>query len=86
VQGAYFLAEYDAVVASARRPDQDRQLHQLLRLWRLSAIAFSDPDYEARRRAVEESVRMGRQGTPIEEIVPDWAERVAAAGRQRSGG
>jgi hypothetical protein len=63
-------------------------LHHLLRLWRLSAAAYSDPgyDYDARRQAVEESVRTGRRGTPIEEIVPDWHERVAAAGRRRAGG
>jgi hypothetical protein len=50
------------------------------------AAAFSDPGYEARRQAVEEPVRTGRRGTPIEEIVPDWDERVAAAGRRRAGG
>jgi Family of unknown function (DUF6247) len=81
-----FLAEYDAAIAGARKPEQYRQLHRLLRLWRLSAVAFSDPGYEARRQAVEESVRTGRRGTPIEEIVPDWAERVAAAGRRRASG
>jgi hypothetical protein len=81
-----FLAEYDAAVAGARRPEEYRQLHHLLRLWRLSAAAFSDPGYEARRQAVEESVRAGRRGTPIEEIVPDWDEQVAAAGRRRAGG
>ncbi len=81
-----FLAEYDTAVAGARRPEEYRQLHHLLWLWRLSAAAFSDPGYEARRQAVEESVRTGRGGTPIEEIVPDWDERVAAAGRLRAGG
>ena len=81
-----FLAEYDAAVAGARRPEEYRQLHRLLRLWRLSAVAFSDPGYEARRQAVEESVGTGRRGTPIEEMVPDWDERVAAAGRRRAGG
>jgi hypothetical protein len=49
-------------------------------------MTFSDPGYEARRQAVEESVRTGRRGTPIDEIVPDWDERVAAAGRRRAGG
>ena len=53
---AQFLAEYDAAVAGARRPEEYRQLHHLLRLWRLSAAAFSDPGYEARRQAMEESV------------------------------
>ena len=30
-----FLAEYDAVVTAARRPERYHELHQLLRLWRL---------------------------------------------------
>ena len=77
-----FLAEYDAAVAGARRPEQYRHLHDLLRLWPLSAVAFSDPGYETRRQAVEEAVRTGRRGTPIGEIVPDWDERVAAAGER----
>jgi hypothetical protein len=81
-----FLSEYGAAVAAARRPEQYRQLHQVLRLWRLSAAAFSDPGYETRRQAAGEAVRGGRRGTPIEEIVPDWAERIAAARRQRAGG
>jgi hypothetical protein len=34
-----FLAEYDAAVAGARRPEEYRRLHRLLRLWRLSAVA-----------------------------------------------
>jgi len=81
-----FLAEYEAAVADARRPEHYRRLHDLLRLWRLSAVAFADPGYEGRRQAVEEAVRAGRRGTPIEEVVPDWEQRVAAAGRRRAGG
>jgi len=38
-----FLAEYDAAVAGARRPEEYRRLHHLLRLWRLSAAAFLRP-------------------------------------------
>jgi hypothetical protein len=81
-----FLAEYDAAVAGARRPEEYRQLHRLLRLWRLSAIAFADPGFEARRAAVEEAVAQGGRGTPIEEVVGDWEERLSAARRRRSGG
>lgn len=81
-----FLAEYAAAAEAARRPEGYRGLHDLLRLWRLSAIALSDPGYETRRQAVEEAVRAGRRGTPIEEPVPDWDERVAAARRRRAGG
>src|ERR1035441_175976 len=75
-----FLSEYGAAVAAARRPEQYRQLHQVLRL---SAAAFSDPGYETRRLAAGEAVRGGVRGTPIEEIVPDWAERVAAGRAER---
>jgi hypothetical protein len=77
-----FLAEYEAAVAGAHRPEQYRELHRLLQLWRLSAVAFADPGYEARLVEAEESARMGRRGTPIEEIVPDWDKRVAAAQRR----
>jgi Family of unknown function (DUF6247) len=81
-----FLAEYDAAVTGARRPEYYRELHHLLRLWRLRVVAYSDPGYEARLQAMREAVRTGRRdGTPIEEVVPDWNERVAAA-RRRAGG
>jgi hypothetical protein len=82
-----FLAEYDAAVAGARRPEQYRELHHLLRLWRLRAAAYSDPGYAGRLAAMQEAVRSGRRdGTPTEEIVPDWDEKVAAAQRRRAGG
>ncbi len=78
-----FLAEYEAAVAAARHPEQYRQLHDLLRLWRLGAIAFSDPGFEAQK----EAARTGSgQWTPIADIVPDWDTRVAAAARRQSAG
>jgi Family of unknown function (DUF6247) len=81
-----FLAEYEAAVAGARRPEQYRELHHLLRLWRLRVVAYSDPGYAGRLVAMQESVRSGRRdGTPIEDVVPDWDEKVAAA-RRRAGG
>jgi hypothetical protein len=81
-----FLAEYDTAVTAARQPDQYRGLRHLLRLWRLRAVAYSDPGYAARLQAIEDAVRTGRRdGTPIEEVVPDWSERIAKAIR-RSGG
>jgi hypothetical protein len=81
-----FLAEYDAVATVVRRPERYHELHHLLRLWRLRAAAYSDPGYESRLQAMQDAVLAGRsEGTPIEEIVPDWDERVAAA-RRRAGG
>jgi hypothetical protein len=81
-----FLAEYDAAVANARRPEHYHELRHLLRLWRLRAASYSDPGYEARLQAVQDAVRTGRrEGTPIEDVVPDWAARVAAARRRADG-
>ena len=78
-----FLAEYDAAVTGARRPEHYRELHHLLRLWRLRAAAYADPGFAARLEAVQDAVRTGRrEGTPIDEIVPDWAGRVAASQRR----
>ena len=78
-----FLAEYDAAVTGARRPEHYRELHHLLRLWRLRAVTYADPGFATRLAAVQDAVRTGRrEGTPIEEVVPDWAERLAAAQRQ----
>ena len=75
-----FLAEYDAAVTGARRPEHYHELHHLLRLWRLRAAAYSDPGFAARLEAVQDAVRTGRrEGTPIEEVILDWPERVAAA-------
>jgi hypothetical protein len=82
-----FMAEYESAVEGARRPEHYKQLHELLRRWRLAAVATSDPGYETRLQAVRDAVRTGsRTGTPIEEIVPDWNERLAAARRRRMAG
>lgn len=78
-----FLAEYDAAVAGARRPEQYRHLHHVLRLWRLRAAAYSDPGYQAR---LESARADSGDCTPIEQLVPDWNERVVAARRRRAGG
>jgi hypothetical protein len=69
--------EYEAAVDGARRPEQYRQLHDLLRLWRLRAVAYSEPGYETRLQAVRGAVRTGslEGAAPIEEIVPGWSQR-----------
>jgi hypothetical protein len=45
---AQFRAEYDAAVEGARRPEQFHQLQDMLRLWRLRAVAYSSPGYAGR--------------------------------------
>jgi hypothetical protein len=73
-----FLNEYAAAAEAARRPEGYRALHDLLRLWRLTAFGYSEPGFEARLGSVREAVRAGSlEGTvPIEEIVPDWHARL----------
>lgn len=72
-----FLTEYRSAAEGAQRVEGYRALHDLLRLWRLRAVARSDPSFENRRERVREAVRTGSlEGTvPIEDIVPDWSDR-----------
>ena len=66
-----FLAEYEAAVDGARRPEQFRRLHDVLRLWRLRAIAYSDPGYSDRMN----SARNGAGFAPAEQVIPGWPRR-----------
>ena len=70
---AQFLAEYTAAVEGARRPEQFHQLQELLRLWRLRAVAYSSPGYEERVVAA----RHGRGAgiAPAEQVIPGWPGR-----------
>jgi hypothetical protein len=69
-----FLAEYAAAAEAARRPEGYRELVDLLRLWRLTAAAYSEPGFESRLASVRGAVRSGslEGSVAIEEIVPDW--------------
>jgi hypothetical protein len=70
-----FLREYYAAAAlAARQVGGYRQLHEVLRLWRLAAVAQSDSGFASRLAAVRDAVHSGslEGSVPIEEIVPDW--------------
>jgi hypothetical protein len=73
-----FLAEYAAAVEGARAVEGYRKLHDLLRLWRLTAIAHADPGFADRLAETRETVRTGSTAgsVPIEDIVPDWPARL----------
>ena len=59
-----FLREYYAAAAlAARQVGGYRQLHDILRLWRLTAAAQSDPGFADRLAAVREAVRVGSTET-----------------------
>ncbi len=73
-----FLREYYAAASeAARQVGGYRQLHDVLRLWRLTAVAQSDPGFAERLAAVQEAVRTGSLAgsVPIEEVVPGWHGR-----------
>ncbi|GAA2118023.1 DUF6247 family protein [Actinomadura alba] len=80
-----FRREYETAVEAARQMLGYRALHELLRLWRLRAITYSDSGYEIRLAAVQEAARTGglEGSVPIEDVVPDWTERLEAHRRQR---
>ncbi len=73
----YFLTEYREALASARDVEQYRELHKLLRLWRLRALAYSDPAYEEGLRAVTDSLRTGSlEGwASLEDVIASRGER-----------
>jgi hypothetical protein len=73
-----FLREYyGAAAGAARQVGGYRQLHDVLRLWRLTAAAHSDPGFARRLEAVREAVRAGSldRSVPVEEAVPGWPGR-----------
>jgi hypothetical protein len=81
----------DLAVAGVRRPENYRELHHLLRVWRLRAVAYSDSGYAARLLAVQDPARAGRRArlshrvtpaTPTRRVTPasDWGSLPTAGG------
>lgn len=73
-----FLREYYAAAAlAARQAGGYRQLHDVLRRWRLTAAAHSDPGFADRLAAVREAAQTRNLAgsVPIEDVVPDWHHR-----------
>jgi hypothetical protein len=70
-----FLREYyGAAAGAARQVGGYRQLHDVLRLWRLTATAHSDPGFAGRLAAMREAVRTGslEGSVPVEDAIPGW--------------
>jgi hypothetical protein len=73
---AQFLSQYHQAVDAAHDPASYPRLQRLLHVWRLTAIAASQPGYYEEL----EAVRSGATRTvPAEEAIPGWQERLAAA-------
>jgi Family of unknown function (DUF6247) len=72
---ALFLSEYHAAVDAAHEVSGYRKLAELLQLWSLRAAAYSQPDFFERAEQAANAHLYPGSFRPIEEIVPDWAER-----------
>lgn len=74
-----FLRQYEAAVDEAHHPAGYKKLQRLLHAWSLVVVATNQPGYYEEL----EAVRSGAAETiPIEDVVPDWPARVAAARRR----
>jgi hypothetical protein len=71
-----FLRQYHEAIDAAHDPAGYRRRQRLLRIWRLTVIATSQPGYYEDLAAVRDG---SAQTTPAEDIIPDWRERLAAA-------
>jgi Family of unknown function (DUF6247) len=69
---AQFRAEYAAAVDGARRPEQFHQLQEMLRLWRLRAVACSSPGYAGRLAAAREE--HAADVVPAAQLIPGWPD------------
>jgi Family of unknown function (DUF6247) len=73
-----FLREYyGAAAGAARQVGGYRQLHDVLRLWRLTAVAQSDPGFADRLAKLQGAVRTGslEGSVPIQDAIPGWPNR-----------
>ena len=67
---AQFRSEYAAAVDGARRPEQFHRLQEMLRIWRLRAIAYSSPGYAGRLAAAPQENAAGV--IPAGRLIPGW--------------
>lgn len=65
-----FRAEYAAAVDGARRPEQFHKLQEMLRLWRLRAVAYTNPGY--RERLVDAPEGHASDAVPAKQLIPSW--------------
>jgi hypothetical protein len=67
---ALFRTEYAAAVDNARLPEQFRQLQEMLRTWRLRAIAYSSPGYDGGLAAARDDQSAI---VPAAQLIPGWS-------------
>ena len=68
-----FLAEYHGALDAAHEIWRFQELRQVLRLWRLRAVAYSDPGYEQALQATREG--RDEEFVPADQVIPGWSVR-----------
>ena len=78
----HFLADYHSATANAAHGTwRAQEVHDLLRLWHLRAVSYADPMYEQALRETELRINL----VPAEDVIPGWADMVAAHEARHSG-
>ncbi|WP_328990771.1 DUF6247 family protein [Kribbella sp. NBC_01245] len=68
-----FLSEYHSALDAAHEVWRFQQLREVLHLWRLRAVAYSNPTFEAAAHAARE----GREDEFVsaDQVLPGWTDR-----------
>ncbi|MGW5189085.1 DUF6247 family protein [Kribbella sp. NPDC004138] len=68
-----FLSEYHGTLDAAHEVWRFQQLRDVLHLWRLRAVAYSDPAFEETLQAARDD--RGDEFVPAEQVIPGWSDR-----------
>jgi hypothetical protein len=68
-----FLSEYHSALEAAHEVWRFQQLREVLHLWHLRAVAYSNPAFEEAAQAVREN--RTDEFVPADHILPGWADR-----------
>jgi hypothetical protein len=68
-----FLTEYHGALDAAHEVWRFQQLRDVLHLWRLRAVAYSDPGFQQALQATRED--RADEFVPAEQVLPGWSDR-----------
>ena len=68
-----FLSEYHQALEAAHEVWRFRQLREVLQLWQLRAVAYSNPNFDA--AAQDAAGGRDEQFVPAEQVLPGWPDR-----------
>ena len=68
-----FLSEYHGALDAAHEVWRFQQLRDVLHLWHLRAVAYSDPSFDQALQATRED--QTDEFVPAEQAIPGWSDR-----------